>query len=138
MKLLKICSFLFALLFSSQVIAQGAVLRGEEAAGVYKNLSSVNGVLQMSGSGYSFNNIKTSTTTVIKSGAGQLHCLTINNIGTTWVITIFDNIVASGTTIATTTALTILGAYCFDIAFTTGLTIVTSGVTAGDITISYR
>lgn len=87
--------------------------------------------------GYSFQNITTSTTTTVKSGAGVLHLVNVNTLGTVAsTITIYDNTAGSGTKIATINSLTLSGPFQFDIAFSTGLTLVTTG--APDITVSYR
>lgn len=91
---------------------------------------------------YSFTNITTQTTTTVKSGAGLLHCITINTIGATGTITIYDNTTNSGTKIGTIT-LPAAGAgdmptsILFDVSFGTGLTIVTA-TASNDITVSYR
>lgn len=85
-----------------------------------------------------YNHISTNTTTVVKSGPGLLHWVTINTPGSVETITIYDNTAASGTLISTHTAPLQGAVYEYDIAFTTGLTIVTAGTTAGDYTISYR
>lgn len=82
------------------------------------------------------------TTTVVKSGAGRFHKLCINKATATGVITIYDNTAASGTLIATITqpaALLSSGINCaeYDLAFGTGLTVVTS-TAAQDITVTYR
>lgn len=80
------------------------------------------------------------TTTSVKSGAGYLHTITINTAAASGVITVYDNTAASGTKIATitqpATLLKTSETLTYDVAFSTGLTIVTSGA-AQDITISY-
>lgn len=88
-----------------------------------------------------FVNITTATTTVVKSGPGFLHMLVINTPVASATITIYDNTAASGTKIATITIpSTVTGeapsSIEYDVAFSTGLTIVTSGAT--DITVAYR
>lgn len=89
--------------------------------------------------GHSFANITTATTTTVKSGAGVLHTVTVNNLGTVAsTTTIYDNTAGSGTKIATINTLAGQETYLYDIAFTTGLTIVTTGTVAPDITVSYR
>ncbi len=89
----------------------------------------------ISGTGLSFSNITTATTTTVKSGSGLLHTLSINSTAA-GTITIYDNTAASGTKIATIKASVVEQTYIYDIAFTTGLTIVTGA--ASDITVSYR
>lgn len=80
------------------------------------------------------------TTTVVKGSAGFLNKIIINKATALGVITIYDNTAASGTLIGTITMPATLLAnqivLNFDIAFTTGLTIVTS-TAAQDITVSY-
>lgn len=87
----------------------------------------------------SFSNITTATTTTVKSGAGTLRSVTINSLGTVAsVVTIYDNTAGSGTKIGTIDSLTLKGTFTFDAAFSTGLTIVSTGTLAPDITVSYR
>ena len=84
---------------------------------------------------YGFNNIATQTTTVVKTGSGHLHSITINTTAAA-AITIYDNTAGSGTTIATIAASPAIGStFLFDVAFNTGLTIVTAG--ASNITVAY-
>ena len=77
------------------------------------------------------------TTTVVKSGVGFLHAITINKAAATGVITIYDNTAGSGTLIGTITMPATLLAnqitLLFDVAFSVGLTIVTA-TAAQDIT----
>lgn len=85
----------------------------------------------------SYSNISTNTTTTVKTGSGFLHTLTINNIGTSGSIIIYDNTAGSGTKIGTIALPAIVGiTMLYDIYFSIGLTIVTTG--GPDITISYR
>lgn len=99
------------------------------------------GVAAVEVAGSLYNNIKTATTTTVKSGKGILHKIVINTIVASATITVYDNTAGSGTTIATITLpATITGDNPFtleyDLQFTTGCTIVTSGAT--DITVVYR
>lgn len=98
------------------------------------------GVLSVEEDGRSFNNITTATTTTVKSGAGYLHQVCINKEVASGVIAMFNNTVGSGTTIGTITnpAVLIQSSTCltYDLYFSTGLTIVTTG--AQDITVTYR
>jgi hypothetical protein len=82
-----------------------------------------------------YKNIAAGATTLVKSGSGSLHSINVNNKGSTVTITIYDSLTASGTKIATMT-LTAEGTQTFDVSFSTGLTVVTSGT--ADITVSYR
>jgi len=83
----------------------------------------------------SYNYIATATTTVIKTGAGVLHSITVNG-GTAGTIIVYDNTAGSGTIIASFDSTNALATYLFDIAFATGLTIVTGAATK--LTVSYR
>lgn len=81
------------------------------------------------------------TTTTHKSGSGLLHSVTVNKAVATATITMYDNTAGSGTVIGTITfgaALLSDPPICavYDVNFSTGLTVVTSGAT--DVTFSYR
>lgn len=90
--------------------------------------------------GYSSSNITAAapTTTVVRTGSGILHSITLNKPAATGVITVYDNTAASGTVLATITTpanpqpVTLI----YDLYFQTGLTIVTA-TAAQDITISF-
>lgn len=88
-----------------------------------------------------YSNITTTATTVVKSGAGTFSKIVINKAAATGVITVYDNTAASGTIIATLTEPAALlasqNSIAYDVAFATGLTIVT-GTAAQDITVVYR
>lgn len=89
--------------------------------------------------GYTYSHISTATTTTVKSGAGVLHTITVNGLGTVASsTTVYDNTAASGTVIAIINTLAGQTSYIYDIAFGTGLTLVTTGTVAPDITVSYR
>jgi len=83
-------------------------------------------------------NITTKTTTTVKSGAGFLEGITINKIGTTDTLTIYDNTAASGTVIGTITVQATTPYYPYKARFSTGLTVVSGGGTAGDYTVVSR
>lgn len=85
----------------------------------------------------SYSNIINNSTTTIKSGAGILHTVVVNTLGTTPTIQLYDNTAASGTKIGLITP-TVTGTYDYDISFNTGLTIVTTGTAGSDITIVYQ
>lgn len=87
--------------------------------------------------GYSYNHQSANGTTTIKSGAGTLHTVTVNNAGTTDTITLYDAITGSGAVIA------VIGSsgeatLTYDLAFSTGLTAVIAGTTAPDVTFTYK
>lgn len=86
--------------------------------------------------GYSYNHISTATTTTVKSGAGTLHALTINTKGSASTATIYDNTAGSGTVIAVVDTSGATGTVIYDVAFTTGLTVVTAATQ--DLTVSYK
>lgn len=83
---------------------------------------------------YSSVYIATATTTTVKSGAGVLHLVVLGETAA-GAITLYDNTAGSGTILAVLKASIVEGTYIFDIAFSTGLTIVTAG--ASKLTVSY-
>jgi len=97
-------------------------------------------VLKVEGQ-FVYTNITTATTTVVKSGEGLLHAITINKPVINAVITAYNNTAGSGSTIAAITmGAAVTGAdsktLLYDVKFDTGLTIVTSQAT--DLTIVTR
>lgn len=109
------------------------------ASGTYDLLRGDTKGLYTREGGYSFANITTAATTTVKNGAGVLHTLTVNNLGTVAsTTTVYDNTAGSGTKIATINTLAGQESYVYDAAFATGLTIVTTGTVAPDITVTYR
>lgn len=78
--------------------------------------------------------ISTATTTTVKTGNGRLHSITLGETAA-GAITIYDNTAASGTVIAVLKASVVEQTFIFDVAFTTGLTIVTAG--ASKLQVSY-
>ena len=90
---------------------------------------------------FSYSNITSATTTTVKTGAGFFHALIINKGVAAATITVYDNTAGSGTKIATITFGAALlsdppDSTIYNVSFSTGLTIVTSGAT--DLTVSYR
>lgn len=80
-------------------------------------------------------------TTVVKASSGFLHSITFNGPATaTNVTTVYDNPSTSGTVIAIplATGATIPTTLVYDVAFTTGLTIITTTANGSDMTVSYR
>jgi len=83
--------------------------------------------------------ISTSTTTVAKTGAGMLDMVNINTKGTVAsTVTIYDNTTASGTIIAVIDSLNFNGTLHYDAPFLIGLTIVTTGTVAPDVTVTFN
>jgi len=117
--------------------------------GVYNSIKPIltsgnRGDLQLSQNGaqiveqyFSYTHISTTTTTTIKSGAGFVHNISVNTKGTAAsIVTVYDNTTATGTVIGIIDSLNLSGLFLSDVAFATGLTIVTTG--APDLTVSYR
>jgi hypothetical protein len=83
--------------------------------------------------------ITTATTTLVKSGAGLLHGITVNSLGTVAsTIEVYDALTATGTPLAIIDSLTLSGQFVYDLNFTTGLTLVTTGTVAPNLTVAYR
>lgn len=83
--------------------------------------------------------ITTSTTTVVKASAGVLHSVIVNTKGTVAsTITIYNNTSAAGTIVAIIDSLTLSGTFQFDISMSLGITVVTTGTVAPDITVAWR
>lgn len=72
--------------------------------------------------------ISTATTTVVKSGSGLLHCITVMG-GTAGTIIVYDNTAASGTILASFDSTNALATYLFDVIFSIGCTVITSAAT---------
>ncbi len=87
---------------------------------------------------FAYKNITTDATTTLKSGPGYLHTVCVNTPAATGTITIFDNTTNSGTKIGTITSFaSVGGCFTYDVAFWTGLTVVTATATP-DVTVSFR
>jgi Ca2+/Na+ antiporter len=68
-----------------------------------------------------------------------VHTICVNTLGTVAsTITVDDALTATTPTIGVINSLTLLGCQTLDVAFATGLTIVTTGTAAPDVTVSYR
>lgn len=89
----------------------------------------------------SFTNITTATTTTVKSvpagQSGQFYGFCVNTVGTTSTLVAYDNTAASGTKIGTWTT-TAVGCYQLKVQLQHGLTLVTTGSPAADLTILWR
>lgn len=79
--------------------------------------------------------ISTATTTVCKTGAGELHSITIGETAA-GTITVYDNTAGSGTIIAVFKASIVEQTFDLDVAFATGLTIVTAA--ASKLSVAWR
>ena len=82
-----------------------------------------------------YTNITSGTTTVVKSGRGNLAKIIVNTTAA-GTITVYDNTSATGTKIATMKASIVEGSYEYNCRFLTGLTIVTAA--ASDITVIWE
>jgi len=91
-----------------------------------------------SAGGNTYSHIATATTTAVKASPGQLHSISINSKGTVAsTVTVYDSLAGSGAVIAVIDSLNLAGTTIFDVKFTIGLTIVTTGTVAPDVTVSY-
>lgn len=87
---------------------------------------------------YSYANITTQTTTLVKTGAGFLKSITFNKPTATTTVVIHDALTATTPIIGSITvpASPMPVTLTYDLAFSVGLCIVT-GVANSDITVSY-
>lgn len=106
-------------------------LKVTQATSLSKDSDSITAYLH----GNSLSYISSATTTTAKTGAGVLHTITVTG-GTAGTIIVYDNTAGSGTVIASFDSTNALATYTFDLAFSTGLTIVTAAATK--VTVSYR
>lgn len=83
-----------------------------------------------------YKHISTNATTLVKTGEGFLHSISVNTAGGTDTATVYDSITGSGTIIGILSCTTPT-THFLDVGFATGLTIVTAGSTAPSITVSY-
>lgn len=93
-----------------------------------------------SAGGFNFRNLAANGTTVIRTGRGILHTITINDAGASSnTCTVYDGTSAAGTVIATIDTVTTLfpTTLTFDAEFATGLTVVLATGTAANITVTW-
>ncbi len=88
----------------------------------------------------SYAHLNSTGTTTIKSGAGILRRVVVNTRGgITNTLTIYDNTSGSGTVIAAIDTVNgVLGNFEYNVAFSTGLTVVNATGTSADITVIYE
>ncbi len=88
----------------------------------------------------SYAHLNSTGTTTIKSGAGILRRVVVNTRGgITNTLTIYDNTSGSGTVIAAIDTVNgVLGHFEYNVAFSTGLTVVNATGTSADITVIYE
>ena len=137
MKKLLLATLLAASFISSS--ADAVVIEGSTGAGGFITIAaSPAGSLGVEQK-FTYNHIVAATTTTVKTGAGVLHSISINSKGTiASITTIFDSTTGSGAVIGIVDSLKLFGSMTMDVQFTNGLTIVTTGTVAPDITVSYR
>lgn len=99
---------------------------------------SITGSVTTVSDAYVYKNITGNATTVVKSGAGTLKGIVFNTPGTLSSMVLYDNTSGSGTKIGTINTTLGQNSLSYEVAFTTGLTIVTSGTLAADATVSYK
>lgn len=79
--------------------------------------------------------ISTATTTLVKTGAGVVHCIMLGETAAGG-ITLFDGLSSAGTVMCVLKSSIAEGTYILDREFTTGLTILTSA--ASKLSVTYR
>lgn len=85
--------------------------------------------------GDSYAHITTSTTTVVKNSAGTIKKVSVNSLGTVAsTVTIQDN----ATVLAVINSLALSGTWNYNIACATNITVITTGTTPPDVTVTYR
>ncbi len=121
-------------------LSGGSLVAGTALIGKVGIDQTTNGTTNaVSSTGFSFLNVAGAATTVVKSGAGQLHLINVNTLGTVAsTLTVYDNTAGSGTIIAIIDSLTLPGPNLFDINFTTGCTVVSTTTAALNFTVAYR
>lgn len=81
-------------------------------------------------------NITTNTTTILKRTPGNLHRIAINEFQSSNTAIVYDNTAGSGAIIARIET-SVEGTFEYQTEFLIGLTVVTAGGTAGDLTVVY-
>ncbi len=84
-----------------------------------------------------YTNITTNTTTTITTDPGTLCKVIVNKVGTTSTVTVYDSDAASGSIIASMSSVAV-GTFFYDCRRSVGLTIVTAGAAAADITVTWE
>jgi hypothetical protein len=88
--------------------------------------------------GSAYGHISSNSSGTLKSSPGSLFNVTINSKGgSSNVLTLYDNIVASGKVIAVIDTTTNVGVLNYDLDFATGLSYTMGTGTAADVTVSY-
>lgn len=91
---------------------------------------------------YAFAHLSTSATIqsiVPMTGPGVLHAICVNDLGVNPNnVTVYDSLTSSGSILARIDTVTAVGCQYYDAQLATGLTVLSSGGTGGDLTITYR
>lgn len=95
-----------------------------------------NGRLLVRTAAFSYRQIAGVATITVKSGAGYLNSVVINAASASTGVTIYDNTAASGTIIAIASGPAAGSVLLYQVAFTTGITIVTANANT-NITVTY-
>lgn len=108
-------------------------------AGFPNNQSNPAGAIPVYIAATSFANLTAITAgTQLKTGAGVLHSVIVNDDGTgSATIVLYDGTSTAGTKIATLGTATSQFTAFYGVAFNTGLFVVVTGTTPGDLTVTY-
>lgn len=121
-------------LYNGATQDQNVSINGATANGVTGT-----GTTAIEEAGTSFSEIATATTTLVKSGATILHSVCINTHVASATIKVYNALTATGTPFTLTEPSTITGdppsCLKYDVYFSTGITVVTSG--ASDVTVTF-
>lgn len=95
-------------------------------------------VAQTSYESFGGTHLAANATTLLKTGQGLLHCITINTKGATAnTLTLYDNTAGSGTVIGVIDTTAAAQSLFYDVVFNTGLTVVIATGTAADVTVAW-
>ena len=87
----------------------------------------------------SYSHISTNTSTAIRTGATELHTITLNSVGSGSTATIYDNTTCTGAVVAVIDTSKQTGtSQRFDALLNTGLCVLTAGTSAADITVMWH
>ncbi len=132
-------ALLAALLLAISIGAKAVPIEGAASAGSYVNIGAASSGNLFTEHHFQYAHITTSTTTVVKASAGFVHLVAVNTKGTiASTITVYDNTSAAGQVVAVVDSLNLFGVFIYDIQMNTGITVVTTGTVAPDVTVSYR
>ena len=84
-----------------------------------------------------YRNITANATTQILTDKAILHRVVVNDIGTGWTITVYDDPNSNDSPVAVIVP-TVTGTLEFNLRLKAGLRVVTAGTAAGDITVVYN